>query len=322
MEARYAWTDLSHRIDRGDHGDPLFLWTALSGTAINVSWQEVAVAETRIATVDPTLARIQWSAVIAGAVVASAVAFVLHAFAGAIGISISSAAPTWRDASFALMLLSGLYLLIVALAAYASGAYVAGRLRPRLGGAADGSSNDGMHGLLVWALATLLTGVMAIALAVGATRLAAPSGASAGPATSVAGENIIAFDIDRLFRGRQMQGDVSHTRAEAARILLTASSHRGMQDEDRAYLVRLVSANTGLAQADAERRVAEVSARANENIRRARHSAAILAFMAAAATLLGAAAAWFAAATAGAHRDGLEPIPEWLDWDKTLSPRA
>jgi hypothetical protein len=113
-----------------------------------------------------------------------------------------------------------------------------------------------------------------------------------------------------------MQGDINLTRAEAARILLTASSHRGMQDEDRAYLVRLVSANTGLAQPDAEKRVAEVSARAKENIQRGRRSAAILAFMAAAATLLGAAAAWFAASTGGAHRDGLEPIPDFLDWDK------
>jgi hypothetical protein len=37
---------------------------------------------------------------------------------------------------------------------------------------------------------------MLLAVAVGASRLAAPSGASAGPATSVAGENIIALRPD------------------------------------------------------------------------------------------------------------------------------
>lgn len=280
------------------------------------------MAEVRTATIadpimaDPTTARIQWGPVIAGSIVAAAVALVLHGFAAAIGVSVTSSAPSWRDASFALVLLSGLYLLVVGLLSYGLGAYVAGRLRPRIGATPELAFGDGMHGLLVWALATLLTALLAVALALGAARLAAPSGASAGPASSVAGENIIAFDLDRLFRGRQMEGDINHTRAEAGRILLTTSSHRGMLPEDRAYLVRLVSANTGLSPADAERRVAEVSARAKENIERGRRTAAILAFMAAAVALLGAAAAWFAASAAGSHREGLEPVPEFLDWDK------
>lgn len=52
----------------------------------------------RIAPVaDDTVLNIQWSAIIAGAIGASALAFVLHTFAGAIGVSISSTAPTWRD---------------------------------------------------------------------------------------------------------------------------------------------------------------------------------------------------------------------------------
>jgi hypothetical protein len=49
-----------------------------------------------------------------------------------------------------------------------------------------------------------------------------------------------------------------------------------MQPEDRAYLVRLTAAHTGLAPPDAERRVDEVAARAKENITRARRSAVIL----------------------------------------------
>jgi hypothetical protein len=273
------------------------------------------VVEVRTATIaDPAVVKIHWGPVIAGSLVAAAFAIALHGFAAGMGISLSSSAPTWRDASIALVLLSGFYLLLVGLLSYGLGAYVAGRLQPRIGAGSDMS--DGMHGLLVWALATLLTALMLMALAVGAGRLAAPSGASAGPAASVAGENIIAFDLDRLFRGRQMQGDINHTRAEAARILLSASSHRGMLDEDRSYLTRLVAANTGLSQPDAERRMAEVTARATENIARARRSAAILAFIAAAVALLGAAVAWYAASMAGNHREGLEPVPEFLDWDK------
>jgi len=265
---------------------------------------------------DPIVSRIQWGPVIAGSIIAAAVATVLHGFATGIGVSVSSTAPTWRDASFALILLSGLYLLLVGLVSYGLGAYVAGRLRSRLGAQPDLAFGDGMHGLVVWGLSTLLTLILAGALALGAARLAAPSGGSAGPSVSVAGENIIAFDLDRLFRGRQIQGDVDQIRAEAARILLTTSSHRGMLDEDKTYLVRMVAAVTGISQPDAEKRVNDVAARAKEDISRARRSAAILAFMAAAVALLGAAVAWYAAAIAGDHREGREPIPDYLDWDK------
>jgi hypothetical protein len=46
---------------------------------------------------------------------------------------------------------------------------------------------------------------------------------------------------------------MEYTRAEAARILLTASSHRGMLPRI-AELIRLVTARTGLGQPEAERR--------------------------------------------------------------------
>jgi hypothetical protein len=176
-----------------------------------------------------------------------------------------------------------------------------------------------MHGLLVWALATLLTAVIGLATAQSLTRLAAPPGDQTGPSKSVGGENLIAYDLDRLFRAeRRPNADLDYPRSEAARILLTTSSHRGMQPEDRAYLVRLTAANTGLAQPDAERRVEEVAARAKENIARARRSAVILAFMAGAAALLGAAVSWFAAYAGGRVRDReLTPHVLW-DWRRPV----
>jgi hypothetical protein len=68
--------------------------------------------------------RVQWAAVIAGAIAAAALAFVLHSVAVGIGLSIGSAAPSWRDASFALVLLSALYLVLTAVAAYGFGGCV------------------------------------------------------------------------------------------------------------------------------------------------------------------------------------------------------
>src|SRR3954471_21150835 len=201
----------------------------------------------------PVFGRVQWVSVIAGAIAAAALAFVLHSVAVGIGLSIGSAAPSWRDASFALVLLSALYLVLTAFAAYGFGGYVAGLLRePTTAPADEVEFRDGMHGLLVWALATLLTAAFALATAQSLTRLAAPSGGPAGPATSVGGENIIAYDLDRLFRAadRRSDADLTYSRAEAARILLTTAGHNGLSDEDRAYLIRLVAARTGLAAPD------------------------------------------------------------------------
>lgn len=271
---------------------------------------------------------VHWGSVIAGALTAAALASVLHAFAAAIGLAVSSTAPTWRDASIPLWILSGIYLVFVALVAYGVGGYVAALLRKQDGSATAGSApvtthvdsvdvdeaemRDGLHGLLVWALATLISALLLLSAASASTRLAAPSAGAAGPGASVAGENIIAFDLDRLLRGERRQGEeVSQTRDEAARILLTSSSHSGVAAEDRAYLVRLVSARTGLAQPEAERRTDAAIARAKESIVRARRSTVILAFMAGAAAVLGAAAAWFAAVAGGEQRDERSPAGSW-----------
>src|ERR1043166_1989367 len=123
---------------------------------------------------------IQWGAVIAGAIAAAGLAFVLHAFALGIGFSVSSTAPTWRDASIALVLASGLYLVLVALASYWFGGYIAARaFRPATAGTIEaGEFRDGLHGLIVWALATLLAGLLPLR----ATPAPAPPGRSRGGA--------------------------------------------------------------------------------------------------------------------------------------------
>jgi hypothetical protein len=263
---------------------------------------------------------VEWTPVVAGAITAAALALVLQAFALAIGLSVSSTAPTWRDASFALALLSGLYLVLAALASYGLGGYFGGLMRARLTSREDADLRDGLHGLLVWGLATLLAALIALATAQSLTHLVAPSGGQErSSSASVGGENIIAYDLDRLFRAeRRPNADLDYPRAEAARILLTASGHRGVQADDRAYLVRLTAATTGIAQPDAERRVDEAIAHAKENISRARRSAVILAFMAGAAALLGAAAAWFAACAGGQVRDGVVPAHTLLDWGRPV----
>jgi hypothetical protein len=205
----------------------------------------------------------------------------------------------------ALMVLSGLYLILVAIVAFGIGGYIAGRMRAPIRAAAEEIEfRDGVQGLLVWAIALILTVLMTWATAQSLTRLSAPSGGPSGSAQSVAGENIVAFDLDRLFRSdRPQTADLSYARSQAARILLTTAGHSGISSDDRSYLVRLTSQITGLAPPQAETRTDAIIVQARDNIRRARRAAVILAFMAGAAALLGVAVAWFAACAGGRHRD-------------------
>jgi hypothetical protein len=269
----------------------------------------------RIATVPVETASsfLQWTPVIAGALVASAVSLILIAFGSAIGLSIVSSSPSWRDASPALALLSGLFLLLTALASFGLGGYVAGRLRERWHAGAHSDVvefRDGTHGVVAWALAVVITGLVATVSAASIGSKAATPTAS--PATT-AGEPLIAYELDRLFRGdrRPAEGEIAYSRAEAGRILLAATGRRGITPDDRAYLVRLVAARTGIAQPDAERRVDDAIAGATTAVQKARRSAVILGLATAVSLLAGAAAAWYASCVGGRHRDDVAPSLAW-----------
>jgi hypothetical protein len=78
--------------------------------------------------VDSEPSYLQWTPVIAGAFGATALSLILVTFAATIGLGVSSTAPTWRDASVALWLLSGLYLMLQAVLSFGFGGYIAGRI--------------------------------------------------------------------------------------------------------------------------------------------------------------------------------------------------
>src|SRR4051794_21744824 len=98
---------------------------------------------------DTLFGMIDWSSVIVGALVTAALSFILLSFGAAVGLGVSSSAPTWRDASAALWLLSGLYLIIQALVSFGVGSYVASRLRNNAGLGGGDEESDGLHGLAV-----------------------------------------------------------------------------------------------------------------------------------------------------------------------------
>lgn len=253
---------------------------------------------------------LQWTPIVAGALVACAMSSVLVTFGTTVGLGVSSAAPTWRDASVALWLLSGVFLILQALISFGCGGYLAGRCRKPYGEAAsdDAEKRDGLHGIASWALAIVLGVTLAALVAMGASR---PTSLTQ-PATTTE-PSVLSYEIDHLFRSarRPPNLDLAPLRAEAGRVLMTSSSHTGVLPDDRAYLVQLVSATTGLAGADTERRVDSVIADSRTAISRVRASTVILAFSIATALLLGAIAAWAGAEAGGRHRDGM-PLSGWM----------
>jgi hypothetical protein len=252
---------------------------------------------------------ISWGSVIGGAISATALSAVLMAFGVAVGLSLASTSPTWRDTSTALALLSGLYLLLQALVAFGLGGYIAGRTRQGFAGPADViERSDGAHGLLAWALAVLLGLVLTAAVAGVAASGTKPQ--STNQAASSSAEPVLSYELDRLFRGprRPPNADLTNERAEAGRILLTTASHSG------------VAALTGASPADAEKRVDDAIGKSRTAIRETRQTSVILAFSAAAALLLGAVASWSAAVAGGRHRDG-EPLPRWMSHGDYLTRR-
>jgi hypothetical protein len=266
---------------------------------------------------------LEWSPIVLGAFAAAALSSVLMGFGVTIGLGVSSTAPTWRDASAALAILSGLYLILQAVLSFGLGGYLAGRVRAAIGARAaaveETERADGVHGLGTWALAVVMGAILAALIGVAAVSrtTATHSGAQA-----TAAEPLLSYELDRLFRaGRHNPTvDLSAERAEAGRILLTTSSHNGLSSDDRAYLIQLVGALTGLSAPDAERRADTAIESAQTAIARSRRSTIILAFSAATAVLLGAVAAWAAACAGGRHRDGA-PVPDWMARTDTLGRR-
>ena len=255
--------------------------------------------------------QLHWGPVFAGAIVATAVSFVLLAFGSGIGMSVSSSAPTWRNASPGLGMLSGLWVMLIALASFALGGYMAGRFRTRNtpGARADEVEfRDGMHGLMVWALAVIISAIVALTIArnvapLAAEREAGNAGAASGSVSGV--PRNLAYEVDRLLR-TERRADAPNregVRGEVGRLLAAAVEGRNFSPDDRAYLSRVVASETGSAAPDADRRVDVVLRAARDQANRARRAGVVLAFMTAASLLLGALAAWMAAGLGGRHRD-------------------
>jgi hypothetical protein len=274
---------------------------------------------------------VEWSAVFAGAVAASAISFVLLTAGTAIGLSLLSPDPA-HSYGKAAGSLAAFWALAVPILAFLIGGYIAGRMRGGWDGAdADEVQfRDGIHGLLVWAVSIVIGGIIAALAATSAAHIGIEAGKAALPDRGT----IVAAAVDTMFRPQVAAAQVqtsperspgaptgatsparpaaspstpAEARSEIARALTVAVSDGKLNGSEKAYLAQIVSAQTGLPPADAEKRVDEAYAQAVSAVDKARKASVVAALATATALLLGLAAAWYAAQHGGRHRDNNIP---------------
>ena len=237
---------------------------------------------------------VSWGAVIAGAAAAAALSFILLILG--VGLGLSSVSP-WSFNATAIGVGTIAWLAFMQLAASGIGGYMAGRLRSKWSSVHTDEVHfrDTAHGLLAWAVATLVP----VALLAGGTRAvlsgaidagagaaaavapAAAAGAGAAAANSDEGgstTNPLDYFSDMLLRAAPAPAaatgapavpaaadssvNVADQRVEIGKIFATSLSAGSLAADDRAYLGQVVAKRTGISQADAEARVDAVYGRA------------------------------------------------------------
>ncbi len=268
--------------------------------------------------VDDKGSYVDWPAIIAGVVLALAISLVLLSFGSAIGLGFvdfragEDVLPLW------VAIAAASWLLWVQVSSFMAGAYLTGRLRKRHGDANEHEVDvrDGAHGLLVWAGALVIGAIIAVGGIGAAASAVGSAAATLTTAASNAADDVDpnAYFADMLLRpapgSTAAAADTTAVRAEASRIFAQAALGDGVNDADRAYLGQVVATSTGLPQAEAEARVAEVTtaidqakAEAAAIAESARRTGVVAAFLTAASLLVSAAGAFWAAQQGGNHRD-------------------
>ncbi len=129
-----------------------------------------------------TTRSVEWSPVIAGSLVAGAISLVLIQFGNGIGLSYSDLS-TDQAVTLGNIISIGLWVIWVQLIASVSGGYLAGRMTTRVGGETESELRDGAHGLLVWALCSVVT-LLLVGAAAALAALAVQQGVAPEPAMS------------------------------------------------------------------------------------------------------------------------------------------
>lgn len=281
---------------------------------------------------------VSWGAVFAGATAAAALALIFLILGTGLGLS---AASPWRNDGVSATTLGVTGILWITLSqviATGAGGYLAGRLRARWVGAHSDEVyfRDTAHGFLSWAVASLLSAallssVIGSIIGGGVQAGSTAAGGLVGSETvskavgAVGGAPSSDYFVDSLFRKEngpvasngqpnQSTSAAGNANVEVLRIFTNSMRSGALPAEDLKYIGQLVAMRTGLAQADAEKRVTDRHTRLQANLKsleaearaaadKARKASAYLAMWFFISLLMGAFAASLAATYGGRHRD-------------------
>ncbi|MGO7957027.1 hypothetical protein [Rhizobium leguminosarum] len=278
--------------------------------------------------VESSKSAMTWGPIFGGAAAAIGVTLILLLLGSGVGLTMVS---PWSGQSSSLGTVgvtAAIWLVVVQWLSSGLGGYITGRLRTKWAAVHTDEVffRDTAHGFISWALATIfVAGFLASSLtslagagaqAVGSAATAAGTAASS---TASAADLPTAYFTDALLRPEQARAgatsDDTAATAEVSRILLNGAAAGQIPDDDKAYLATIVSARTGLSEADARTRVDTVLKRiddakvaAQKAADEARKAASTTALLGALSLLIGAFIAAAAAAFGGSQRDEEEDL--------------
>jgi hypothetical protein len=256
---------------------------------------------------------VTWSAVIGGAFVSAALSLILLALGTGLGFS---AVSPWSNTGVSASTIGKgaiLWLILMQVIGSLMGGYLAGRLRTKWTKIHSDEVyfRDTAHGFLAWAVALVITAAFlasaAASMAGGAARLGA-SERAAGAANGQAGTgglNPNEYFVDSLLRSNPPNLSQNETalRGEVGLIFANALRQGEIPTADKNYLDEIVAARTGMKSAEADGRVSQVFAEAQQAADTARKAIAHLSLWMFIALLTGAFCASLAATFGGAQRD-------------------
>lgn len=238
---------------------------------------------------------LDWPAIFAGTVVAVAIGLLLTTFGAALGLASITLDGSDQSSTMELVL-TAIWMVLTLIAAYLAGGYVAGRMRRRVEASTvdEVTTRDGINGLVVWGLGSVLT-AMLLSSVVGfaantAGNVAAGAGQAAGAVVQAAGTavggvasgaaNVAGAAIpdaakddpteylsNQLLRPQQVDpaaADPAELAQQTASIIANVYRTGEVSDEDRAYLASAVAARTDLTRTEAQARVDQIITEAQD----------------------------------------------------------
>jgi len=221
---------------------------------------------------------VEWSAIFAGAILTSAIIVLMTAFGSAIGLSLVS--PYHGPSPIIFYIALALWFTWITVSSFVAGGYVTGRMRRPVDGATPHEVHvrDGVHGLVVWAVAVAIgTSLASLSIASAVTTLSlssavkggadlAKSGASSMSSGVASVADPLGYSVDNLLRIDDTasaaksalagnSGTTDTSRQEISRILVMSAANGSVSSDDRTFIARVVATRAGLAPPDAEKRV-------------------------------------------------------------------